>query len=87
MLILVYKSLHNEALIFVQELLQCRTYTSLKGELILKIYKVRTTNYGLNSFKYLVSKFWYELSKERTASNPLYRTSPSVNRYIITESQ
>ena len=70
MLILIYNSLHNEAPIFVQELLQHRGYTSLRGKLILKIPKVRTTKNGLNSFKYLASKFWNELSdEERTAKN------------------
>ena len=70
MLIQVYKSLNNEAPTYIRELLQDRAYTSLRGVRKLKLPKVRTTKYGLNSFRYCAPKQWNSLSDiERTAKN------------------
>jgi hypothetical protein len=64
----VYKSLNNEAPTYIRELLQDRAYTSLRVVRKLKLPKVRTTKYGLNSFRYCAPKQWDSLSDiERTA--------------------
>ena len=76
MLTLVYKSFHDLAPCYINELLIERNSSyNLCGSLSLSIPRVQSTKYGLHSFHYSGSKYWNTLPE-------LLRTAESLHVFL-----
>ena len=85
MLTMVYKGLCNMAPGYITSLFHERTHSTynLRGQRKLQIPAVRTTTFGLHSFKYLAVSAWNSLSDAVRTSDTLSTFKRGIRNYVL----
>ena len=83
-LTMLYKGLYNMAPGYITSLFKERSLSAynLRGKRKLQVPAVRTTNFGLHSFKYLAVSAWNSLSDELRMSDTLAAFKRGIRSYI-----
>ena len=77
MLPLTYRALNGNTPVYIKNLLNERdTSYNLRGQYLLSVPMVNTTNYGLHSFRYSACKLWNSLPNS-------FRTAPTTNAFKL----
>ena len=78
---LTYRALNGNTPVKIKNLLNERdTSQNLRGQHLLHVPRVHTTNYGLHSFRYSACKFWISLLNS-------LRTAPTTNAFKLAANQ
>ena len=81
MLTLIYRALNGNTPVYIKNLLNERdTSYNLRGQHLLNVPRVNTTNYGLHSFRYSACKLWNSLPNS-------FRTAPTTNAFKLAVNQ
>ena len=81
MLTLIYRALNGNTPVYIKNLLNERdTSYNLRGQHLLNVPRVNTTNYGLHSFRYSACKLWSSLPNS-------FRTAPTTNAFKLAVNQ
>ena len=81
MLTLTYRALNGNTPVYMKNLLSERdTSYNLRGQHLLNVPRVNTTNYGLHSFRYSACKLWNSLPNS-------FRTALTTNAFKLAVNQ
>lgn len=81
MLTLTYRALNGNTLVYIRNLLNERDISdNLRGQRLLNVPRVNTTNYGLHSFRHAACKLWNSLPNS-------LRTAPTTKAFKLVVNQ